>query len=458
MQDGAGGVSRWIDLLRATGGQVGGIRLHTLVMMRWMAVCGQTGAVLIVYFGLGYDLNLWSALATICVSFLLNVHLSIRYPAAARLNENQAMLHLTYDTVQLVVLLFLTGGLHNPFSFLMLAPALIAATVLSVRATALLIALVLLSVSALVFYHLPLPWSDEPHKISHTYVLGIWTSIVIGVFFFSANVMRVAGEKWRVSSALMETQIALAREQRLSAIGGMVAAAAHELGTPLGTIALVAKELSREFPKDSPHAEDIDLLVSQSERCRHILEQLTMREHDDGVPSFRNIPLMKLLELATRPHKQRKCVVSLEHDGRLASKPKADGGVAEPVVGYSHEFIHGIGNLVENAVDFADSRISIKAGWSETAVAVEITDDGPGFEPGILKALGDPYVSSRHDAGGMGLGVFISKTLLERTGAAIEFDNPPGGGARITVTWRRPLAFEVSPEDPGATEMTGAGG
>lgn len=448
----------------ASGARAGSIRLQTLVLMRWIAVGGQALTVLIVYFVLEYDLYLAPALATIGASFVLNVYLTLRYPVAKRLNETEAAVYLIYDTLQLVVLLYLTGGLHNPFSFLMLAPALISATVLSMRTTIMLIGLVLLSVSALVFIHLPLPWSDEPHQIGHIYVLGIWSSIVIGVLFFSANVMRVAGEGWRLSSALMETQIALAREQRLSAIGGLAAAAAHELGTPLGTISLVAKELSHEFKEDSPHAEDIRLLISQSERCREILERLTMRSKDGSSPSFHNLPLLNLVEMAAQTLNHRNIEVAVEPapgladgDGRGRKKGEPRK-LPQPVVSHSLEIIHGLENFIENAVDFATARVSVNVGWSDREAVIEITDDGPGFERDILRALGEPYVSSRRDKGGMGLGVFISKTLLERTGAEIEFDNLSGGGARIAVTWLRPLSFEVPPASDGGPPADGGEG
>jgi len=434
--------------LTASRGQAGNIRLQTLMLIRWIVVCGQATTVIIVYFFLKYELLLVPALLTIGASLLLNIYLTFRYPAAKRLSEIEAVIYLVYDTLQLVMLLYLTGGLHNPFSFLMLAPALISATVLSARSTVMLIGLVLVSVSALVFYHFPLPWGDQPHQVGHIYVLGIWSSIVIGVIFFSANVMRVAGESWRLSSALMETQIALAREQRLASIGGLAAAAAHELGTPLGTISLVAKELSHEFEEDSPHAEDFRLLVSQSERCRDILETLTVRSTDGGNLPFQNLPLIGLVEMAAQTQTKNNIEITTEHAPDLLDHDQEKRefiNYPQPIVVRSREIIHGLGNFIENAVDFANTRVSMKVAWSERKAVVQIIDDGPGFEPDILRALGEPYVSSRQDKGGMGLGVFISKTLLERTGAEVEFANPESGGARVAVSWSRPLSFEVPP-------------
>ena len=252
-----------------------------------------------------------------------------------------------------------------------------------------------------------------------------------------------------MSNALMETQMTLAREQRLSAVGGLAAAAAHELGTPLGTIALVAKELSRELPVDGPNAEDLKLLLSQTERCREILTRLTLNSTNGSSPSLHLLPFMTLVEMAARSPRRENIEVTVEHDPDLTEEP---GGRRErtekqasvqPVVPHSLEITHGLKNIIENAMDFARSRVSVKVGWSEHQVVVEITDDGPGFPRDILGALGEPYVSTRRDAGGMGLGVFIAKTLLERTGAEIRFGNRKDGGAKIVIAWPRGLFDKV---------------
>ncbi len=426
--------------------------------MRWITIGGQTTTILVVNYVLHYPFPFVPTLVTVAVSVLLNIVLTVRYPASKQLGDAEAGLHLCYDALQLSVLLFLTGGLHNPFSFLIIAAAIISAAVLSVRTTVKLIVFLLLCVSVLVFFHLPLPGHDAlqsttgifhptfpgpygQHPLSHIYVFGIWSSLVVAMIFFSANVLRVAEEGRRMSNALMETQMALAREQRLSEVGGLAAAAAHELGTPLGTIALVAKELSREFPPDSPNAEDLKLLLSQSERCREILSRLTLRSADGGGPSLHRLPFMNLVEMAARSPRRGNIEVAVEHDPGLIGEPARTGDKAsgQPVAAQSFEIIHGLKNIIENAMDFARSRVSVKVGWSERRVVVEITDDGPGFPREILGALGEPYVSTRRDAGGMGLGVFIAKTLLERTGAEIEFGNRKGGGARIVIVWPRSL-------------------
>jgi two-component system sensor histidine kinase RegB len=430
----------------------GRVRLRTSVLTRWIAVFGQTVTILFVYFVLGYDLPIVLALAAVGASAVLNIVVTVRYPSSKRLSDSEAVLYLAYDTLQLAVLLSLTGGLHNPFSVLMLAPVTISATILSVRSTVWLGTLFILCVGTLMFLHLPLPWPGGEHVLSHLYVLGIGSSLVVGMVFFSIYILRVAEEGRRMSDALTETQMALAREQRISAVGGLAAAAAHELGTPLSTIALIAKEMSRELPVDDPYAEDLRLLISQSDRCRDILARLTLNpEHESGDPSYR-LRLMDLVESAVSSDHREEIDVDVDIDP--ANIPQRDDSagdkvpdrVDQPMVLYSLEIVHGLENLIENAVDFANSWVSVRGGWSDSIVRIEIADDGPGFSHDILGALGEPYVSSRRDSGGMGLGVFIAKTLLERTGAEVEFGNRRDGGAKIVITWPRPLLEAEAPE------------
>ncbi len=431
----------------------GRVRLRTLVLSRWIAVFGQTATILFVYFALGYGLPIVPALAAVGTSAVLNIVVTLRYPYSKRLSDSQAVLYLAYDMLQLAVLLFLTGGLHNPFSVLLLAPVTISATILSVRSTLWLGTLFIVCVGTLMFLHLPLPWPGGEHVLSHIYVLGIGSSLVVGMVFFSIYILRVAEEGRRMSDALTETQMALAREQHMSAVGALAAAAAHELGTPLSTMALIAKEMSRELPADSPYAEDLGLLVSQSNRCREILARLTHRPESERGSPFYRVPLLSLVESAARSHQREGIRVDIEVDA--ANSPRGEGSTSDeipdqtgqPVVPHSLEVVHGLENLIENAVDFANSWVSVKIGWSQSEVRIEITDDGPGLSRDILGALGEPYVSTRRDSGGMGLGVFIAKTLLERTGAEMEFGNRRDGGARIIITWPRPL-LEAEAPDP----------
>ncbi|MBT4906108.1 MAG: sensor histidine kinase, partial [Rhodospirillaceae bacterium] len=227
------------------------VRLRTLVLIRWIAVAGQLTALLIVRFGLDWPLPIDAALAAIGASVLLNVAMTFRRPVRGRLSEWEAAAYLAFDILQLAVLLYLTGGLGNPFSLLFLGPVTVSATTLSRAATALLSILVIGCASALAFHHLPLPWSGDGLQLPVFYIGGLWTAVVLGTLFLGGYIGSVAGEGRRMSDALTAIQLALAREQQLSALGGLAAAAAHELGSPLATIAVTAKELTREIPPDS---------------------------------------------------------------------------------------------------------------------------------------------------------------------------------------------------------------
>ena len=422
----------------------GRVRLQTLVLIRWVAIAGQTAAILVVRFGFGFDMQLALVLAVVAASAIVNIFLAARYPASTRLSDSEAALYLAFDTLQLAVLLFLTGGVQNPFSILVLVPAIIAATTLSLRSTIWLGAVTLVSLTILSFFHLPLPWDEGGFAISERYIFGIWSALALSMVFITVYAFRIAAESRRMSDALTETQMALAREQRLSAVGGLAAAAAHELGTPLGTIALVAKELSRELPEGSPLAGDVDLLITQSDRCRDILRELSQRPEggDYGDSPFNRMPLSALAEASAAPHRKDGVELSVEVDPANRTGATGDGGASEgaqPVVARNPEILHGLGNLIENAVDFAESRVALRVGWTDNEISIELEDDGPGFDRGILGALGEPYVTTRREADGMGLGVFIAKTLLEHTGARVVFSNRGGGGARVAITWPRAI-------------------
>ena len=426
----------------------GPVRFRTLMLIRWIGVAGQAVTLLILHLGFGLELPMVLALAIVAVSALLNLVLHLSPPTGGRIDHHQATLFLTYDLLQLAVLLFLTGGLYNPFSLLILAPVTISATVLSRHTTIALSVLAVFLVSVLAYWHLPLPstlvWAGRP---SVAVVLGLWVALVSAILFMATYTFMVAEESRRMSDALSATQMALAREQRISSLGGLAAAAAHELGSPLSTIAVAAKELAREVPPDSPYADDVRLLVSQSQRCSDILAQIAHLPEEVGPATpLERLPLSALVELAALPYEKEDVEVDL--------KQKPENGSPEPVVPRTPEFLHGLGTLIQNALQFARSRVVVETGWNQEEARIAILDDGPGFSPVILAELGEPYVSSRAGRGGhMGLGVFIALTLLDRGGASVAFDNRPEGGARVVVRWERAILEGIrQPMDPiGAT-------
>lgn len=414
------------------------LRLDTLVRLRWLAVAGQTATVVLVALGLGYPLPLGFCLALIALSAWLNLLLKIRFRSSQRLSDAAAAALLGYDILQLAALLYLTGGLANPFSILLIAPVMVSATALKVRYTAVLGVLVILAATALAIWYQPLPWDPdgEAFHLPPAYVGGLWAALVCALGFMAAYSFRVADEARQLQAALAATELVLSREQHLHQLDGLAAAAAHELGTPLATITLVAKELEREVPPDAPFREDLSLLRSQSERCREILKKLTSLSTEFG-DHLGRLPITHLLEDVIAPHREFGVALIVHIDGERDREPV---GTRNPAI------LYGLGNLVENAVDFARSRVDIGAAWTEEEVALTIRDDGPGFAPEVLDRLGEPYVTTRdraneppRDGGGLGLGFFIAKTLLERTGARVAIANraAPETGAQITVRWPR---------------------
>ena len=408
----------------------GRISLRTLVPIRWVAVAGQALALLIVHYGFGFHLRLIPALAVVAASALLNIVLIVRRQVARELRERYAALCLGYDLLQLAVLLYLTGGLENPFSILFLAPVTVAATILSRRLVIALSILAIASISALALWHLPLPWRTEPLVFPPEIIFGAWTALVLATVFIALYTWSVAQDARRLRDAVAATQLALAREQQVSAVGALAAAAAHELGSPLATIAVVARELARELPSGSPHAEDAALLLSQTERCSRILAELAQRPEEDGGSPYARLPISALVEAAGAPYSDRGIRLIFAATGSREDE--------EPQVRRSPEIIHGLNNLIQNAVQFARREVTVTTFWDARRVAVEITDDGPGFMLHLLNRLGEPYLSTRAGAENhMGLGIFIAQSLLERSGARLTFENLEEGGAQVAISWDR---------------------
>jgi two-component system sensor histidine kinase RegB len=403
---------------------IGRVRLRTLVLVRWIALTGQALALLFVHYSLDLALPLGVALAAIGVSAAFNLFLFVGYPSATRLSDSGAALHLGFDLGQLAILLYLTGGLQNPFAVLILVPVTISATNLSRRSTVLLGLAATAIVSALGVVYRPLPWPDAGLELPGLYVLGIWVALVLGMGFIAAYAFQVAEEGRRMSDALAASGMSLARERQLSALGGMAAAAAHELGTPLGTIAVAAADLVKTLDPGTTAAQDAALIADQAKRCRQILIELAGRTETSEV--FAALPLPGLLEIAANTHRRQDVELEIA----------ADNKGAPPLVRRSPEILHGLGALIENAFDFARTKVVLAYGWDERAVRVRVIDDGPGFNIDILSALGEPYTTSRANEG-MGLGVFIAKTLLSHTGAEVRFANRAGGGAEALILWPR---------------------
>jgi two-component system, sensor histidine kinase RegB len=413
------------------------VRLDTLVRLRWLAIIGQTTAVLAVYYGLDFELPIYACLAAIALAAWLNVALRLRFHLTQRLEPDRAAWLLAFDIAELAVLLFLTCGLQNPFAFMFLGPVLLSATALPPRFTLTLGAFAVACATVLVFVHYPLPWdSDDPLQLPPIYMMGVWLCILLAIGFIGVYAWQITEEARQLADALAATELVLAREQHLSQLDGLAAAAAHELGTPLSTISVIARELERAIAPHAPHGDDVRLLREQAKRCRDILAKLT--ELSAGGEPFDRTPLTALIEEVVAPHRNFGVAITVNTPGDRSSEPV---GARNPAI------VYGLGNLLENAVDFAANQVAVDVHWDELRVDVTISDDGPGFAPEILGRIGEPYVTSRHhqpddtseESTGLGLGFFIAKTLLERSGATLSFQNRPAPerGAIVRLSWSR---------------------
>ncbi len=425
------------------------IRLRTLVMLRWWAIFGQISALIVAQRLYNLTLDIGLLYLVIGVSVITNLVATFIYPETKRLRETETLLVVLYDMLQLGLMLYLTGGLNNPFSILIVGPVMVTASALSSRSTLFLGFSAILIVTLLSQYHLPLR-TDQGFvlRVPEVFLFGNWAAIVIAVLFLGAYSRRIVSEMQSMSDALQATQMALSREQKLTDLGGVVAAAAHELGTPLATIKLTSTELAHELKNDPDLYEDAVLISEQADRCRDIMRSMGRTGKDDL--HVHTAPISTIIEEAAEPHIDRGKTVVFHHGIDTDDEP------VPPIVQRQPEIVHGIRNLVQNAVDFAQSTVWVETDWSDDCILVRIMDNGSGYPPNLLGRIGDPFVRPRSHSSdtqrpgyeGMGLGLFIAKTLLERSGAELSFANgddsyldedsyPERTGAVVEVTWPR---------------------
>ena len=417
------------------------MRLRTLVFVRWFAISGQIVTLIVAQYLYGLKLALVPCAIIIGMSVLTNIFALIVFPDNRRLSETETVFTLLFDTLQLSLLLAFTGGLSNPFALLILAPVTIAATVLPTRSTLFLAVCSVVMITIVSLIHLPLKTATGSlMDMPDVFLFGFWVAIVTGIIFISVYTRRVTTEMNSMSEALLATQMALAREQKLTDLGGVVAATAHELGTPLATIKLTSAELMEEMEGSEELYADARLIHEQADRCRDILASMGRAGKDDL--HLRSTPWSALVRESAEPHIDRgkDVLFTFNKNDELDTK--------QPQTMRKPEVIHGLRNLIQNAVDFSLSNVQIDIGWDQTHVYVKILDDGHGFEPQILNRIGDPFVRSKKRGklisdrpvyDGMGLGLFIAKTLLERSGARLDFSNGIDkddlGGAVVLVSW-----------------------
>ena len=426
------------------------LRIQFLVQLRWLAIAGQILSIYLVAWVLGWNFNWAICLGIVTISIWLNIVLRMYYPARTRPNLKFATSLLLYDIFSIAALLYMTGGIQNPFVFLMIAPTVISASTLPLKQTFFIGGITLVTLTFISIYHQPVPWfSGVEFDVPDPYKIAIAMSFLAALVYVAAAAYLLSTEARRMSAALAATEAVLAREQQLNALDGLAAAAAHELGTPLGTIYVTSKELMRSVPEGGELSDDLKLISSQAERCRTILTKLT-RSPEETDALLKTLTLTDLIKEVADPFQFSD--IRLEIVSQPTNKAKAVQAI-EPLSNRNPGVLYGLGNLIENAIDYAEEIVAITANWTDDDVFIVIADDGPGFPPEILDTLGEPFITTRSatttsmemsDGSGLGLGFFIAKTLLERSGATLTLANrlPPEHGAVIRIHWPR-AGFEA---------------
>ncbi len=402
----------------------------TVIILRWIALIGQLLTIYFVHFFIGFNLPLVFCSLTIFCGGLTNIFIQFNF-RKNQLSNIESTILLFYDVIQLSVLIYLTGGVTNPFIIFLIVPALISSTLLNLASTLFLSIITIMSLTLLTFNYFPLPSEGNLHfHVPDYYIFSIPSALVIALIFLNYFGFRFGYEARRRGNALNKLELVLAKEQELESIGHQAAAAAHSLGTPLSTITVIAKELKKEIVDNKELKEDVDTILEQAKKCGDILKKISQNQIVDD-EYVKNITLQDLLFEITKSFEsitEKNLNLNLENAKKRISIKR------------SAELTYGIRNFVGNAVKFSKKNIYINLVSNNQNTILQISDDGPGFPDDIYKIIGEPYISTKSkrlkSKAGLGLGTFIGKTLLERKKASIEFQQSNEGGALIEITWK----------------------
>ncbi len=406
------------------------LQKKTVVILRWIALIGQLITIYVVHFLLNLNLPIILCSITIFCGGLTNIFIQFTFKKN-QLSNIESTILLFYDVIQLSVLIYLTGGVTNPFVIFLVVPAIVSSTLLNLTSTFFLSFITIITLVLLTFNYFPLPSVGNIHfHVPDYYLYSIPTSLIIVLIFLNYFGFRFGHEARKRSEALNRLESVLAKEQELDSIGHQAAAAAHSLGTPLSTITVIAKELKKEIKNNPKYSEDIDTILSEVKRCGDILKKLSRREIVDDI-YVSNIALEDLLfEIKTSFEENSEKKVELYFDKKNKKTP----------IKRSPELTYGIRNFVGNAVKFSKNNVYINLINNKDEIKIKITDDGPGFPNDVFQIIGEPYIASKtkkfRNKSGLGLGTFIGKTLLERKKAIIEFSNLDNGGASVDISWK----------------------
>jgi len=402
----------------------------TLVILRWIAIVGQYTTVSIIFFIAKFELPFFYCSIIIFVGIISNLYLQFNVKNN-QLNNFTSTIFLFYDLLQLAALLYLTGGITNPFVILLIVPAIVSSTFLNLKSTINLCIFTIIILCILTVYHNPLPLNAESHFHTPSYYMpSVAAAIIIGLIFLTYFGSRFGLESRKRTEALNRLELILAQEHELESIGLQAAAAAHSLGTPLSTITVVAKELEKEIGKNSKFSKDIALLISQSKRCSEILKKLSQDQlkKDNFLKSIKIGDLISEIVRSFSEISEKKILLIKEQNE------------LNPEIEKSLEITYGLRNFIGNAVKYSNSFVEINLKSNDTITEVSVSDDGPGFQEDIINVLGEPYIRSKNkiisSKSGLGLGTFIGKTLLERMRASIYFNKSKLNGAMVSIKWK----------------------
>ena len=423
-----------LNILNLSNNKLDGLRLRTLNLIRWVAILGQYLAVTTAFFWLEINFNFYWALICILSSVILNIVVSFKSLPTRTLTANEAALYLIFDSIQLIALLYITGGLTNPFCILIIAPFIISATYLDLFRIIITGVISILSVTLLVFYYQPISsniFEFNSLDFSIFQIFGIWFSLIVSMTFIGIYCFRIADESRKVEGALKETQLALSDEEKVSDIMSLTAAAVHELGTPLSTISVIIKEIANDLSEDEKNYEDILLIQSQIKRCSEILNRLRQGDISNDNNTFINqLDFPRLIYEIVKDYELDQIELDIQIDNYFED--------SNFIISRKPEIVHSLSNIIENAYQYAKQKININLISKDEFVILEIINDGEEFPGSILPILGEPYVKKNEkNHSGIGLGLFIAKNLINKTQGRIEFENIENIGACVRIIWKK---------------------
>ena len=423
-----------LNILNLSNNNLVGLRLRTLNLTRWIAILGQYIAVATAFFWLEINFNIYLASVCILISIILNIIVSIKFLPIRTLNSNETLFYLIFDSIQLVALLYITGGLTNPFCILIIAPFIISATYLDLFRTIIIGIVSILSLSLLAFFYQPISsniFEFSSSDFSSFQIFSIWLSLIVSLAFIGIYCFRVANESRKVEKALNETQIALSDEEKISDMMSLTAAAVHELGTPLSTISVIIKEIVNELDAGEKNYDDILLIQSQIKRCSEILNRLRQGDiSNDNSPFINELDFPRLINEIVKDYELEEIKLNFEIDDYFKN--------SNFIILRKPEIVHSLSNIIENAYQYAKHSVTIKLILKDENVILEIINDGEGFPANILPILGEPYVKKNEkNHKGIGLGLFIAKNLINKTAGKIEFRNIENTGASVKIIWKK---------------------